>query len=742
MRIRLTAAFSLACALYAFACVAAEEKKPKLDKASFARQFRTHCVQVFVRARIADGKTPSMGSFADDIQSERPTRLGGYWRDDRHVVLEDPGLTDRFIRSIEIGVPGGGERRWPARVAARFQHMQAMLIEVLPDDEGEMPTAHPLSFSRGGLDFDSHVVASYSWDNEWRIGVHGSMGERTWGEDGAETVRIANRGIVHSAEGRALGLAFGDSIRVRGGQDWLWRAAMGAPAIRMERYRELHADLRRRLAAAALEAHFRLRVEIEDDEAPLMWLNSTAGDIGESTPELWSTAFVTGPRRVFIPAKLDARGISRVESVSLRLASGREIPARFVGAARDFMAIIAETDEDLPVDALPPGFALLDPFVVPDEAFMPDSDFDGGGRQGLFLRWRVDYDLGRRRETPDHDRWLGTHRGYGDVPIVTTIANEEEGSLAFDLDGNLIALALAQRIQPIDSPTTGRARTGAPAFRPMRRLYEALHREGAIDPTLAPTAAGDGKRLIGLGIEWQQLDANTSRLFDAEKATRGGKVGLLVIRVYPDTPADEIGLREHDVLLRFFVPGQAEPLELSPMSDHMTAISLLDLEDMSVEATQRIMANLPPPWPSRENMLSTVLTGIGVGRVVRLEYLREGELREAEFVTRYAPPDYKNSPHYKAGALGLTVKPVTYEVRNFFRRDDDSGVIVSKVEVGGRAAVAGLHPYHLILAVDGVEVDGFEGFKRAMAAFENGDAGSVEFLVEGFGKTRLVKIEH
>jgi hypothetical protein len=733
----LAAAVLTLCAL--FPAPGGEQPK-SMPPPGFAREFRKHCVQVYVRAKTADGKPPAVGTFKDDLLNERPTRLGGYWWDEKHVLVEDAGLTGKFIRSIEIALPGGGER-WPARVAARFERLQAMLLEVLPAGDGGLPAAAPLEFTRSRFDFDGHFVASYAWDGEWRVRLDGALGVRSWEDGGAETLQIKNRGIVFSGAGAALGAAFGESLRVPGGSDWPWRALMASGILRAERYDRLQDEMRGRLRRAALEAHFRLRVELEDDADALAPAPDSAGGIDESTAELRTVALVVGPGRVLIPAPLDARGIARIESIVLRLADGAEAPARFIGAARDYLALFAATDADLNADDVPPGFALLDPFVVPDEAFAPESDFAGLNALGLFLRWRVDYDLGRRRETFDHDRWLGIHRGYRDVPIVSTLANEENGSLAFDLDGRLVAVALAQRIPPLDSPAAGGVRTGAPAFRPLRQVYESLHGERALDPTLVPADREDGKRLIALGVEWQKLDANTSRLFQAEAATRGGKIGLLVIRVYPDTPAADIGLREHDVLLRVFVPGQTEPVELSPSTEHMPGISLLDLEDVSAEATQRLMASLPPPWPSRENALTSLLGGVGVWRTVRIEYLREGKLREAEFVTRYSPPDFKNAPHFKARALGMTVKPVTQEVRSFFRRDDDSGVIVSKVDAGGRAAVAGLHPYLLVLAVDGRPVAGYAEFKAAISGFEEGEAAAIGLLVEGFGKTRLVKIE-
>ena len=48
-----------------------------------ARDFRKHCVQVYIYGKSDDGDTPKVGEFAADIANFRSTPLGGYWWDDR-----------------------------------------------------------------------------------------------------------------------------------------------------------------------------------------------------------------------------------------------------------------------------------------------------------------------------------------------------------------------------------------------------------------------------------------------------------------------------------------------------------------------------------------------------------------------------------------------------------------------------------------------------------------------------------
>jgi hypothetical protein len=212
---------------------------------------------------------------------------------------------------------------------------------------------------------------------------------------------------------------------------------------------------------------------------------------------------------------------------------------------------------------------------------------------------------------------------------------------------------------------------------------------------------------------------------------------VAVSHVYPASLADAIGLREKDVLVRLFVEGRREPMEIA--SDSF-AESGFDM-DMSSETFRQLLQYLPSPWPPRDNPISRLLTRAGVGRNATLEYVRDGEVHRAEFETRYGEPDYGSARKERFRAMGLTAKPITFEVARYFGRPERSGVVVSHVEPGGRSSVAGLYQYLLITQVNGGRVANIDDFKAKVAAFEAGNAASVELTIEDFGKTRLVKIE-
>lgn len=725
----------------------AEPDKEKADDINFpklAKSFRDHCVRVYIHAKSDHGNSPAVGDYADDIKHERPTPVGGYWWDDTRVIIPDELLHDRFIRSIEVSLPNSGDF-YPARVAGRFTKLQAVLLEVMKNADGELPESSPLSFGEGSLE-DAYAF-NYSWsEGEWRIAAKAGVSGSTLSDSDVQIVKFAAPGVLIDEKGNTLGLGFGKEVVIESDPAkpnyWLGAGLKDSPFVSAADSEKARAKLEERLVNAVLEARFRIRMNIdeEDEDEAMQWADEMDdSQLRDGSAEIRSAAFVVGKRHLLCPVPLPPEGIARIDSVAVVLPGGREVPGRFAGAFREYMAVLVEVEETLPTRDLPSGFGRLNPLVSEANGSASEMPVPDVRRLGTFQRWLVDYSLGRRREQADYDRWLGTFRGYrGDV-VVSTMTNEENGSLAFDDDGRLVAVSLTPRL--ITSRERG-ARTlvkASPGFRPLDFLSLRFKSDDVFDPSLVPVEEEEGGRIVDLGVEYQSLDANTARLFNASHATRGGKIGVMITHVYPGSIAEKIGLKEKDVLLRLYVEGRTEPMELRSAGLGLGS-GLLDI-DMTSDMTRSLMRYMPPPWPSRENIISTLLTAAGADREAVVEYSRDGEQKRAKFTTSFFKPNYRSAPKTRFRGLGLTVKPITFEVARYFSRPDDSGVIISRVEVGGKSSVAGLHQYLLITQVDGRKVEGVDDFRAKLEPFEHGDKSSIELTVEGFGKTRLVKIE-
>ncbi len=91
---------------------------------------------------------------------------------------------------------------------------------------------------------------------------------------------------------------------------------------------------------------------------------------------------------------------------------------------------------------------------------------------------------------------------------------------------------------------------------------------------------------------------------------------------------------------------------------------------------------------------------------------------------------------FKSDPLGITVRDMTYAYRRRLRKaDDDPGVVVSKVEPGSKASVAGVKPYETITHVNDQPVMTVKDFERLIAG-QTELRLSVKRMVQG----RVVKI--
>jgi len=251
------------------------------------------------------------------------------------------------------------------------------------------------------------------------------------------------------------------------------------------------------------------------------------------------------------------------------------------------------------------------------------------------------------------------------------------------------------------------------------------------------------RRRVWLGVEYTHLDKEMVKQMDLRDQTQDGRIGLMVNRIYPGSPAARLGLAEGNVLLEIAVDGLPWPIELMP--DKREDYDMPDFEDVDIPKEFEAMGFRMPrkrPWRSRDNYLTRMLDDIGVGTTVKLSYIQAGETVQKEFVVEQSPPDMLSAAKYKTDKLGLTVKDLTYEVRAALHLgEDDVAVVVAQVEQGKPAALARIELYELIRAVDGVQVNSVESFEKLITEAQQANKPSVRLTVEWIGKTRLADLK-
>ena len=256
------------------------------------------------------------------------------------------------------------------------------------------------------------------------------------------------------------------------------------------------------------------------------------------------------------------------------------------------------------------------------------------------------------------------------------------------------------------------------------------------DPEFAVRTGKARIRVAWIGVETQPMTKELAR----ERRAQGflsdeTGSGSLVSKVYPGTPAAKAGVKEGDVLLwaRKSTGERREALETRESS---FSIGVGDLfESVPISAFDRL--GLPTPWPQVEGGVNETFTKLGIGTKVVLAWVSDGEKHESEIVLEQAPVHYRTAKRIRNRTLGLVAADLTFEVRAYLKLADDApGVVITKMQEGSPAAVAGLRPLEVITSVNGQDVTSAKRFAEMIK-----DSKDLTFSVRRLDATRMVQLK-
>jgi hypothetical protein len=565
-------------------------------------------------------------------------------------------------------------------------------------------------------------------------------------------------GVICNDEGLPVGVTSREQVDLNpAGPVWKGKDVLADTGLSHEQQTQLEEKLKQDFAANIYEITITFRPEPQEEEAydfgggrsPFARYRPTGG---EGSREVLVYGLGFADTKLLIPDALPREAAAGIDTITVKLGD-EHVPAKFGGVLKQCSATVIELEQgklphivDLTADA---KLARTAPF------------------------WAVSvHELGGMDVEVVFSRWLEEQQGYADKWYPAMERPLQAGCWLLDRQGKLIGLYCqgrheedrlepyllnrrSGRYQPYAMPPSMRSRR---AMMPMvsvdyagdTRAFETAELAKMLgnlpdncDPHIRHLSKDEQKRRVWLGVEYTAPDKEMVKQLGLRQPTRDGRIGLVVNRVYPGSPAAKLGLAEGDVLLSIDVPGAPWPIELA--SDERGEFEMPDFEEGDVPREFQAMGMQMPrkrPWPSQDNYLTRMLADIGVGTAVKLCYLHDGKKQEQEFTIEQAPRDMLSAAKYKNEKLGLTVKELTYEVRAALRlQENDAAVVVTQVEQGTPAALARINPYELIRAIDGERIASVETFEKLIAAAQQQNKESVRLTVDWMGKTRLADLK-
>jgi serine protease Do len=652
------------------------------------------------------------------IREERPVERPGFLTAADRVITGDVRVHPRFINSIRVRF---GDQIVEASVDAVAKDRSAMSLKLA----GPLAGSKPLAFDRSKAGPFNFVVQRET-DGVWGL-VAGSLGGGFSASRGKQLVGAVEQSVVVTKDGTPVTLNFVSEVPA----DDSWKVAVESwpwvPAVKLGQELDEFATMS---SSALPRVAMTFRSPRQDGSGGGRMGRGRGGNPDEDPEDRamteWNgTGVLLDDKRVLIPESFRPKTTGRLESVRV-FVPGRDKPveAKFAGSLRDYGAMVVTLDES--VKGAVPAFA-GDVTTLKDQLlYKADLSVLGETRTAYYSRDRFNsfYTSWRRQMLPSASASRDFRTG-----------GAHAGNYLFTTDGKLVAVPVQRR-----EKVTVEVRGGGgdyPILIPLAYINTAIaDQKDGYEPQNRPMTEAEENRLAWLGVELQPMDPDLARLNNVADQTAGGRFGGIVGFVYPDSPASKAGLQVGDIILRLHITGQPKPLDVS-VGDNQGFGAMMDqFWQMVDQIPDEYFDQMPKPWGSAETPVTRALTDVGFGTAFKADVFRDGKIVSKDFVVEQGPAHFDAAARLKNEASGISARDLTFEVRRYFQIPPaEAGVIVSKVEKGSRAAIAGIKPYEIITSIDDQPVKTVADLEAALAK-----GGELKLSVKRMTEGRTVKL--
>ncbi|MDM8007459.1 MAG: hypothetical protein QUV05_15070 [Phycisphaerae bacterium] len=648
-----------------------------------------------------------MNSADEMVSEERPMEASGFLLSPTQVLTADPLMHPRFVKDMVVRF---GSASVKAKISGYATQQNAIFLEL----SEPLPGTRPLAFDAAGT--GPYLAVTYkNLNGEWAANVAAMPLSITSTASNRRFCATPSQCLVVTREGTPVAVSMKDQVSA----DETWKGSpQGWDTVPAQDMTATLKALEDRCNQCLLRVALSFRSPKSQGQERYRSYSyyDEDGDDADAT-ERNVMGLLLDEKRVMVLAQLEAKVTARLERVVVHPAQGKPVPAKFDCSLTDYGCLLVMLETPLEGAVRTSQRPLLE---YRDQMLLSaDLSVKGETRIGYY----------------GHDRIAAFTTGWKQRVYPESVG-DMRGVFLFDRDLSLVTLPIARR-KKVTLREEYSYSSGGVQMTPAMYVQEALaDLPNQIDLNNVPLSEEEENRLAWLGVELQALNRELARANNVSELTGDGRSGALVTFVHPGSPAAKAGIEAGYILIRLHVEGHPKPLEVRLSDDRYGGYESFPWDRLD-EVPAEYLEQLPKPWPDAENSFTRALTDLGFGKKYTAEFFHDGQVVRKEFEVIVSPPHFDSAPRYKSESLGMTVRNLTYEVRRYFqKKDDDPGVIVSKIEPGGKASVAGMIPYEIITHVNDNAVTNVKDFEKLIA-----DQKQLRLSVNRKTQGRIVKID-
>jgi len=225
---------------------------------------------------------------------------------------------------------------------------------------------------------------------------------------------------------------------------------------------------------------------------------------------------------------------------------------------------------------------------------------------------------------------------------------------------------------------------------------------------MASRASAGPKSDTWLGVYAQTIDEDLMEAFNLDH-----NQGALIKQVVPDSPADEAGLKQGDIIIKL---GKKELIDSDDLSKTVMAMSPGDEVDILI---------------IRDGKEETIQATLGSGDKEDFEPKQRfkwfGQQNQGGPHSKYRTYTF-NEDDFKNSYIGINLVTLTDQLGDYFGVEDGNGILITEVIEDSPAKEAGLKAGDVIIKVDGEDIVDISDIQKAVRQKEKGEEVEITLL--------------